>query len=306
MKILLTGGSGMVGRNLLDHPAASNHELVAPSSAALDLSKRDAVREFVADLAPDAIIHCAGKVGGIQANISDPVGFLIRNLDMGMNIVLAARDAGVPRLLNLGSSCMYPREAQNPLREEVVLDGHLEPTNEGYAIAKIVTARLCDYISRTSPKLAYRTLIPCNLYGLHDKFDPKVSHLLPAIIRKIHDARSIGSETVEIWGDGTARREFMFAGDLADGVWTALEKFDDLPEMMNMGVGTDYSINDYYETAARVIGWQGTFTHDLSKPVGMKQKLVSVDRQRSFGWMPTTSLGAGIARTYEHFLTDHI
>lgn len=306
MKLLLTGGSGMVGRNVLNHAEAANHDIVAPSSAELNLLDRATATAYVNDLKPDLIIHCAGQVGGIQANIADPVGFLSKNTDMGMNIVLASLAAGVPRLLNLGSSCMYPRAAPNPLREEMVLDGELEPTNEGYAIAKIVTARLCDYVSRTNPGLTYRTVIPCNLFGLHDKFDPKVSHLLPAIIRKIHDAREQGHEAVEIWGDGTARREFMFAGDLADGIWTAVSRFDDLPEMMNMGVGADHSINDYYETAARVIGWDGRFVHDLSKPTGMKQKLVSVERQAAFGWMPATSLESGIAQTYAHFLALHI
>jgi GDP-L-fucose synthase len=305
MRILLTGGNGMVGRNLRDHPKAAHHEVIAPDRRELDLLDRAATMACLADLKPDLVIHSAGQVGGIQANIADPVGFLTRNTDMGLNIVLAARAAGVPRLLNLGSSCMYPRAAPNPLQEEMVLAGELEPTNEGYAIAKIVTARLCDYVSRSDPGRAYRTVIPCNLYGLHDKFDPKVSHLLPAIIRKVHEARVAGQDTVEIWGDGRARREFMFAGDLADGIWTAVERFDDLPAMMNMGVGTDHSINEYYQAVARVIGWDGTFVHDLSRPTGMARKLVSVARQTAFGWAPATSLDTGIARTYAHFLACH-
>lgn len=305
MRILLTGGNGMVGRNLRDHPKAAHHEVIAPDRAALDLLDRAATMAFLVDLKPDLVIHSAGQVGGIQANIADPVGFLTRNTDMGLNIVLAARAAGVPRLLNLGSSCMYPRAAPNPLQEEMVLAGELEPTNEGYAIAKIVTARLCDYVSRSDPGRAYRTIIPCNLYGLHDKFDPNVSHLLPAIIRKVHEARVTGQDRVEIWGDGRARREFMFAGDLADGIWTAVDRFDDLPAMMNMGVGTDHSINEYYQAVARVIGWEGVFVHDLSRPTGMARKLVSVARQTAFGWAPATPLDTGIARTYAHFLACH-
>ena len=305
-RIFITGASGMVGRNLLDELAGTGHEVLAPSSASVNLLDQAALLAWLQANRPDVIVHCAGHVGGIQAYSADPVGFLSKNADMGMNIVLASMAAGVQRLLNLGSSCMYPRAAPNPLREEMVLNGALEPTNEGYAIAKIVTARLCDYVSRTNPGLTYRTVIPCNIFGLYDKFDPKVSHLLPAIIRKIHDAREQGHEAVEIWGDGTARREFMFAGDLADGVWTAVARFDDLPEMMNMGVGADHSINDYYETAARVIGWEGRFVHDLSKPTGMKQKLVAVERQAAFGWMPATSLESGIAQTYAHFLSLHI
>lgn len=303
MKVLLTGGRGMVGRNLQDHPMAAAHEILAPASNALDLTDRAASMRYVADCKPDVIVHCAGKVGGIQAKIADPVGFLRQNIYIGMNIVLAAQAAGVPRVLNLGSSSMYPRDAQSPLREDMVLNSTLEPTDESYALAKIVVARLCDYISRTTPHLRYRTLIPCNVCGLYDKFDPKVSHLLPAIIHKIHSALQSGSDTVEIWGDGTARRECMLASDLAEGIWTAVDRFDDVPEMMNMGVGTDHAINDYYETAARVIGWQGRFVHDLSKPTGMKQRLVCVHRQRDFGWMPVTSLEDSIAQTYAYFLS---
>lgn len=305
MKVLLTGGTGMVGRNVMEHPAASAYQVIAPSSSELDLMDRVATTNFVCSQAPDVIIHCAGRVGGIQANVSDPVGFLVDNTDMGMNIVLAARDARVPRLLNLGSSCMYPRAAPNPLHEEAVLTGELEPTNEGYALAKIVVSRLCEYVTRTSPGLTFRTLLPCNLYGFHDKFDPEVSHLLPAIIRKVHEAKQSNAPSVEIWGDGTARREFMFSADLADGIWASIEGFDDLPDMMNMGVGHDHTITDYYHAAARVIGWRGEFVHDLSKPTGMKQKIVATERQKAFGWMPSTTLDDGIALTYAHFLSEH-
>ncbi|KJS19391.1 MAG: nodulation protein NolK [Hoeflea sp. BRH_c9] len=301
MKILLTGGNGMVGRNIRDHAGAGRHELIAPPSRELDLTDGPATEAYVANVKPDMIIHAAGRVGGIQANIAHPVEFLVENLDMGRNIVMAARKAGIPRLINIGSSCMYPRAAPNPLEETSVLTGELEPTNEGYALAKVLTARLCDYVRRSSPELAYKTLIPCNIFGLHDKFDPTVSHLLPAIIRKVDEAKRTGAKSVEIWGSGEARREFMFASDLADGIWTAVDRFDDLPGMMNMGVGRDHSINDYYAAVARVIGWQGGFSHDLSKPVGMQQKLVSVALQRQFGWMPSTSLDEAIAQTYAHF-----
>ncbi|WP_299865490.1 GDP-L-fucose synthase [uncultured Hoeflea sp.] len=301
MKILLTGGNGMVGRNIRDHALAQTHELFAPRSAELDLTNMAATEDVIAALKPELIIHAAGRVGGIQANMAHPVEFLVENLDMGRNIVMAARKAGVPKLINIGSSCMYPRAAPNPLEETAILSGELEPTNEGYALAKVVTARLCDYVSRSTPELAYKTLIPCNIFGVHDKFDPAVSHLLPAIIRKIDEARQSGADSVEIWGTGEARREFMFASDLADGIWAAVTGFNQLPGMMNMGVGQDHSVNDYYAAVARVIGWQGTFTHDSSKPVGMKQKLVSVDLQRQFGWMPSTSLDDAIAQTYSHF-----
>lgn len=293
----------MVGRNLQAHPSAAGHDIYAPNSHELDLTDRKAVFKAIIDYQPDVIIHSAGRVGGIQANMANPVGFLVDNLDMGLNVVLAAQAADVKRLINLGSSCMFPRDAENPLKEEQVLKGELEPTNEGYALAKIAVSRLCDYISRTQEDLAYKTFIPCNLYGLYDKFDPKVSHLIPAIIRKVHEAAQNGAPTVEIWGDGEARREFMYSMDLADAIWQGVARYDDLPGLINIGIGKDHTINDYYRTVAEVIGWKGTFVHDLDRPVGMKQKLVSVERQTAFGWAPKVSLPEGIEKTYAHFLT---
>ena len=197
---------------------------------------------------------------------------------------------------------MYPAAGKNPLTEDQILTGPLEPTNEGYALAKIFAMRLCDYITREDPGLQYKTLIPCNLYGPHDKFDPKHSHLVPAIIHKVHQARVNGDATVEIWGDGTARREFMYAPDLADAVWKAPAGLELMPDLMNVGLGHDHSINEYYAAVADVVGWQGDFTHDLTKPVGMKQKLCDVTRLRDWGWSAPTSLTDGIAKTYQFYL----
>ena len=301
--LMLTGGSGMVGQNLLEHGAASGWSIVAPNSRELDLRDAAATLAFVRRVKPDVIVHCAGRVGGIQANIAAPVDFLVTNLDLGRNIVMAARACGVPRLLNLGSSCIYPRNAANPLSEQSILQGELEPTNEGYALAKIAVARLCQYASREDPGLSYKTVIPCNLYGRHDKFSPGSSHLVPAIIHKVHLAKAHGLGEVEVWGDGTARREFMYAGDLANAIWRALDSFDSLPDLMNIGVGVDHSVNDYYHIAAKVVGWQGRFVHDLSKPVGMKQKLVAIDQQTAWGWTAPTSLEDGLQSAYAYYLT---
>lgn len=302
--LLLTGGNGMVGRNVREHPSAGQWNILSPGRSELNLADYGATRDYVRQHRPDLIIHAAGRVGGIQANMAHPLDFLVENLDMGRNIILAAREAGVRRLLNLGSSCMYPRLAPNPLREELVLQGELEPTNEGYALAKIVAARMATYIGRESPDYRYKTLIPCNLYGRHDKFSPEHSHLIPAIIHKVHQAKVDGSETVEIWGDGEARREFMYAGDVADAVMRAVDHFDTLPDMMNVGLGHDYSINEYYATAVEVIGWRGTFIHDLTRPVGMRQKLVDSTRLHEWGWSATTALRTGIEQTYQFYLQE--
>ena len=301
---MLTGGSGMVGRNILEHPRAVDWSILAPSSFELDLTNAGLVTDYFATHQPDLVIHVAGQVGGIQANLAHPVAFLERNVAMGRNVIMCAYEAGVRNFLNLGSTCMYPRAAPSPLSEEMILTGELEPTNEGYALAKIMATRLCQYISRGEKGLQYKTLIPCNIYGRYDKFDPKHSHLLPAIIHKIHLAKQSGERTVEIWGDGKARREFMYAGDLADAVMKAASNFVALPQLMNCGLGHDYTINEYYETVAEVIGWDGEFTHNLSKPVGMKQKLCSTDRQKKWGWRAPTSIRDGIKITYDFYLNE--
>jgi GDP-L-fucose synthase len=301
-RLLVTGGNGMVGRNLREHPAAAGWQVLAPGRAELDLTDAAAVARWFADHRPDAVVHAAGLVGGIQANIAQPVAFLAVNAAIGQNVILAARQAGVRRVLNLASSCMYPRGLEVPLQEDMILTGELEPTNEGYALAKILATRLCQYIRREDPGLQYKTLIPCNLYGRHDHFDPARSHLVPAVIRKLHEARQAGAATVEIWGDGTARREFLYAGDLADAVLRALDDIDHLPDLMNIGLGQDHSINDYYHVAARVIGYSGGFVHDLTRPVGMRRKLSDISRQTAWGWQAPTDLETGLARTYEFFL----
>lgn len=300
-RLVLTGASGMVGRNVQEHPAAAGYTLIAVTRADVDLNDAATTAAFLRDVRPDVVIHAAGRVGGIQANMADPVGFLSENVQIGLNVIRGAQRAGVPRLLNLGSSCMYPRAAPNPLQEDMVLTGELEPTNEGYALAKIVAARLCSYISAQDPAFQYKTLIPCNLYGRHDAFGAARSHLVPSVIRKLHDAVVRGERTVEIWGDGQARREFMFAGDLADCIFHAVERFDSLPGVMNVGVGEDHTVTEYYRAAAEVVGFSGDFSYDRSKPVGMARKLVSVERARAWGWQACTSLREGLARTYEFY-----
>ncbi|MBF5038114.1 GDP-L-fucose synthase [Methylophilus sp. 13] len=304
MRILLTGGSGLVGKNLIDAFAGTSIEWLAPASQQMNLLDYAQTRQMIAEFKPELVIHAAGMVGGIQANIREPVSFLVNNLDMGRNLLMACLENGVKQVLNLGSSCMYPRNHQEPLTEEKILTGELEATNEGYALAKIVTARLGEYIQREHPDFNYKTLVPCNLYGKYDKFDPKHSHLIPAIIHKIHLAKQHGEKTVEIWGNGEARREFMYAGDLANFIISAVDRFPELPAVMNVGLGYDYTINEYYEATAEVIGFEGTFVHDLSKPVGMARKLVNVDKQTALGWQPKHSLKQGIASTYQFYLKE--
>lgn len=305
-RVLLIGATGMVGRNILEHPGIGNREVIAPTRAEIDLGDYKQVEFCMRKYQPDIVVHAAGQVGGIQANLAEPVKFLVANLDMGRNVVLAARAAGIKSLVNLASSCVYPRDAANPLTEDLILRGQLEPTNEGYALAKIVTMRLCEYIHREDASFKYKTLIPCNLYGRHDKFSPQHSHLIPAIIHKVHQAMKNRDTSVDIWGDGTVRREFMYAGDLADAVVRSVDRFDSLPFTMNVGLGHDHTINEYYETVANVLGYKGKFIHDLSKPVGMARKLVSIARQTAWGWKAQHSLHEGIEKTYRYYLKESL
>lgn len=304
MRVFITGGQGMVGRNLLEQRAVASWTLCSPSRADLNLSNYQAVLDAIADFQPDIVLHMAGKVGGIQANTDDPVGFLTDNLDIGRNVVMASHAAGVGRLLNIASSSVYPRLAENPLSEDQIMSGPLDPGNEGYALAKIMVMKLCEFVSRQYSRRAYKTLLPSNLYGRYDHYRAAFPHLIPAVIRRIHDAKQAGAQTVELWGDGSARREFMYAGDLADALIQAVDRFDALPAVMNIGVGRDHSVLDYNEAIAKVVGWGGKFTFDLSKPTGTKQRLVDISRQTSWGWQPATSLIDGLTASYAYFLQE--
>ena len=295
----------MVGKNLTEYHQINNlnYQLYLPNSTELNLMDGAAVKAFVNEIKPDMIIHCAGIVGGIQANMKIPFLFFHDNYEMGKNVVDAADSNGVPNLMNLGSSCMYPRNMDRPLVEEDILTGELEPTNEGYALAKIGVAKLCEYLSKEKGH-NYKTIIPCNLYGRWDKFDPEKSHMIPAVIRKLHLARENGDKAI-IWGDGSARREFMYAQDLADFIFRSLEKLETLGAYTNVGLGYDYSIKEYYEHTAEVVGYEGGFDFDLTKPAGMKRKLCSVERQTAMGWKPSHSLKEGLKKTYDFYLEKY-
>lgn len=304
MKVFVTGGSGMVGRNLVEYLIGKEVEVLYPSSKQINLLDKEALSTFIKKNDPEMIIHCAGLVGGIQANIDNPARFLYENTQIGLNVIISSYETGIKRFINMGSSCMYPRNAKNPLVEELVLKGELEPTNEGYAIAKITSSKLCEYINKEDSSFQYKTIIPCNLYGRYDKFDPKHSHMIPAVIKKIHDAKISKKKNIDIWGDGQARREFMYTEDLANFIYHATERFDKMPQNINVGLGHDYSINQYYRIIADVIGYKGKFQHDFSKPVGMKQKLIDDSKLQQFGWKHKTSLKDGIEKTYDYFLKE--
>ena len=299
--ILLTGAYGMVGRNILAHFKASAFELLKPAHAELDLLNFDAVKQYLHKYKPDLIIHAAGKVGGIVANNGHNFDYFYPNLKMGENLVMAAYEEQIPNFLNLASSCMYPKDSNKKLTEDMILDGKLEPTNEGYALAKIAITKLCSYITEKEKSLKYKTLIPCNLYGKWDKFETERAHMIPAVIARVCKAKKENMPYVEMWGDGSARREFMYAGDLADCIWYSVDNFNQLPEVMNVGLGKDYSIKEYYQFIFDAVGYNGKLICDLTKPIGMKNKLVDVTLQTNFGWQSKVDIYEGIKNTVDYY-----
>ena len=306
MKVFVTGGSGMVGRNIVEYLINKDVEVLYPTSKEINLLDKEALKMFIQKNEPEMIIHCAGLVGGIQANINNPASFLFENTQMGLNIIMSAFESGVKKLINMSSSCVYPRNIKNPLCEEFILKGELEPTNEGYSLAKIISTRFCEYLNQENNDFDYKTIIPCNLYGRYDTFDLNKSHMIPGVIKKISDAKKNNENNVIIWGDGSVRREFMYVEDLADFVWYAIENFEKMPQNINVGLGFDYSINEYYEIIADVIRYKGAFKYDFSKPVGMKQKLMDNSKLKDFGWIHKTTLQEGILKTYKFFQKNNV
>lgn len=305
MRVLITGAAGMLGSALLRvFKLKDEHTLLPLTRNDLDLRNKSDFERQVKSFRPDFVIHAAAKVGGIQANISHPVEFLAENLQMDTNVITTSLNEDVLNLLYIGSSCMYPKDYRQPLLESDLLKAPLEPTNEGYALAKIAGAKLCEYASQ-SVGVAYKTIIPSNLYGPGDNFNPKSSHLLASIVRKVHEAKTSKSDEIEVWGSGNARREFTYIDDLSAWVVSNAQRLSDLPPLLNIGLGVDHSVNEFYEVAMDTIGYRATLKHDLTKPEGMQSKLMSSKLARErFNWNPQTDLKTGITKTYEWFLAN--
>ena len=292
----------MVGKNLINHHNAKEFSISVPSSKEINLLDKSLILNWLAKNPTDLIIHCAGLVGGIQANINNQSGFLFNNIQMGINLIDAAYKSGIRNFINLGSSCIYPKNISNEIDESMLLSGKLEETNEGYAIAKIAVAKYCQFLS--DKEFNYKTIIPCNIYGKYDDFSEKGSHMIPGVIARIHNAKIKEEDFIEIWGDGTARREFMYAEDLADAIWFCVKNIKQIPKFINVGIGEDFSIRDYYQTIAEIVGFKGEFKFDKTKPVGMKRKLISSKKINQLGWMPKFSLKKGILCTYNYYTKE--
>ena len=316
MKIYVAGHRGMVGGALMRQLEARKNAgmditIVTRTSAELDLKNQASVRDFMQSERPDQVILAAAKVGGIVANNSYPAQFIYENLMIECNVIHQAYAAGVQKLLQLGSSCIYPKLADQPMREDALLTGTLEPTNEPYAVAKIAGIKLCESYNRQYG-VDYRSVMPTNLYGPGDNFHPENSHVLPALIRRLHEAAQSGADEVVIWGTGTPMREFLHVDDMAAAslfvmdldIETYKRETQDMLSHINVGSGTDVTIRELAETVARVTGFKGRLSFDTSKPDGTPRKLMDVSRLARLGWTYSIPLGDGIKGTYDWFLTQ--
>ena len=299
--IYIAGHRGLVGGAMVRYfESRGQPNIIVRNRQGLDLRDSDAVREFFSRTRPEAVVMAAAKVGGIQANNNFPVEFLLENLRIQNNVIAASFEAGVKKLLFLGSSCIYPRLAPQPIREDSLLSGPLEPTNKPYAIAKIAGIELCQAYSREYG-VNFISAMPTNLYGPGDNFDLDSSHVLPALIRKAHEAKINNQPAFAVWGSGSPRREFLYVDDLADALAFLLENYDS-PEVNNVGCGNDVTIRELAEVVSEVVGFKGELVFDPSKPDGTPRKLLDTSRLEKLGWTPRVSLRDGIEQTYQWYL----
>jgi len=299
-KVWVAGHRGMVGSAVVRRLAGEGCEIVTAGRERVDLTRQAQVEAFLQDVRPDAIVMAAARVGGILANDTLPADFLYDNLMIEANIAAAAHQTDVGRVLFLGSSCIYPKFAPQPIPEDALLTGQLEPTNEWYAIAKIAGIKLMQAYRKQHGR-DYISAMPTNLYGPGDNFDLNSSHVLPALIRKAHEAKLLGEEKIVVWGTGTPRREFLHADDCADALVFLLKTYSDA-EHINVGSGEDVTILELTQMVCRIVGFEGEIVHDLTKPDGTPRKLMSADKLRAMGWAPRIPLEEGIASTYRWFL----
>jgi GDP-L-fucose synthase len=301
--IYVAGHSGLAGSAIVRRLQAGGYNnLITRTHAELDLTQQEDVNRFFESVRPEFVFIAAGRVGGIYANNTYPGEFIYQNLMIESNVIHAAFRNQVYKLLFLGSSCIYPRYAPQPMKEEYLLTGYLEPTNEAYAIAKIAGIKMCSAYNRQY-STNYLSVMPTNLYGLGDNYDPKNSHVLPALIRRMHEAKTQHQAEVVIWGSGSPLREFLYSSDLADACVFLMERFNaaDLGEFVNIGSGQEITIRKLAELVAEVVGFNGKLTFDNSKPDGAPRKLLDITRMKELGWEAQTGFREGIHQAYEDF-----
>ena len=301
-RVWVAGHRGMAGSAISRRLARESCEIITVTHSELDLLRQADVYAWLADRKIDAVFLAAATVGGILANTLRPAEYIYENLVIETNVIHAARETGVKKLLFLGSSCIYPRLADQPIREEALLSGTLEPTNEWYAIAKIAGIKLCQAFRRQYG-CDFVSVMPTNLYGPGDRYDARDGHVVAALIMKIHAAKTTNSATVELWGSGTPRREFLFSEDLADACVFVMKNYSG-ERFLNVGTGRDMTILELAESIAKIVGWQGTFTFDKSKPDGMPRKVMDVSRLCALGWTAPTDFETGMKEAYRWYVAN--
>lgn len=302
-KLLILGARGMVGSALVRAAAQRGYsDILEPTSSELDLINQAETHAYLAEHRPDAVVIAAAKVGGIHANSTYSADFIYQNLMIATNAIEGAYKAGVERLMFLGSTCIYPKFAEQPIKETSLLTSALEPTNEAYAIAKIAGLKMCEFYRRQYG-VCYHSAMPTNLYGQGDNYHPQNSHVLPALIRRFHEAKLSNAPEVVIWGTGTPLREFLHADDAAAGILHLLE-LENPPEWVNLGCGTDISIGDLARLVKDAVGYEGELTFDTSKPDGTPRKLTDISKIKETGWAPKIPIEVGVPMAYQSFLAE--
>ena len=301
-RVMIAGHLGMAGSSILRRLQREDCEILTADRGDLDMSRQVEVEDWLAATRPDALFLAAAKVGGIHANDTRPAEFLHDNLAIETNVIHTAYKVGVKKLLFLGSSCIYPREAPQPIKEEALLTGPLEPTNDAYALAKIAGIKLCQAYRRQYG-CDFISAMPTNLYGPGDRYDLENGHVVAALIMKIHAAKKTGAETVTLWGTGTPLREFLYTEDLADGLVFMMKHYSDGPHL-NLGTGREHTIRQLAEAIAQAAGWQGGFVYDPGKPDGMPRKMMDVGRLAALGWTAQTRFEDGIKAAYDWYVAN--
>lgn len=303
-KILITGASGMVGKSLIKILKKKNYKILSPSSKKLNLLDQNSIENFLKKNKPFYVIHLAGYIGGIGASINEPINFLQENILMGVNLIKSSYNLKIKNFLNIGSSCIYPPNKTKPLNENQLLSGTIEKTNEGYAIAKIACIKLCEYIA-TNYKYNYFTLIPCNIYGPHDKFDEYKGHVVGSLIKKIFLAKKNKKKSVEIWGSGKVKRELIYVDDVSSAIAKFMFNRNLINKKifwLNIGFGKDVTINTVAKKIAKIFNFKGKFKNNLNKPDGVKSKLMNSKLSNKHGWKIRVNLNDGLKKTIDWFV----
>ena len=302
MKIIIFGSTGFLGRNFLNYNLNDDHDIISPNRKILDLFDQKAVLEYIRQNKPDLIINCAGKVGGIAANINNNYQFLNENLLINRNIIISSYENKIKKLINFGSSCMYPSIAINPLDEDQIMNGKFELTNEGFALAKTVSLKLCDFISNNGKGYFYKTVIPCNMFGKFDHYgDSTRSHMIAAAIKKVYEAKLNKNSEIQVWGSGNVRREYTNAFNVVDFIFKNLHNIEDFPNYFNLGTNIDYTVREYYQMIMEIFNFDSNLVFDTSKPDGVYQKLINTKYPLTLNWVEPINLRSSLIESIEYY-----